>query len=71
MLSIVEMLLRGNQRPNRSSHALMRKGKTRLGLDKKSDDKVKFYQRAYQKNKPKKGDVKFLGTRRFKGITRK
>lgn len=71
MLSILELVLRGTPRPNLSSLAHVKKDRTRINLEKEGREKVKFYRQAYDKNKPKKSDIKMLGTRRFKGVTRK
>lgn len=71
MLSILELVLRGTPRPSASSLARAKQGRTRINLEKEQREKVKFYRHAYDKNKPKKSDIRMLGTRRFKGVTRK
>ena len=71
MLAIIEFIIRGNSRPSYASVAMAKKPRTKSSMEKESREKVNYYTRAYGKNKPPKPEIRFIGTRKFKGITRK
>jgi hypothetical protein len=71
MLSILEILLRGNSRPSYSSIAMVKKPKTKSSMEKDSRERINQSIRTFNKNKPPKPEIRFVGTRKFKGITRK
>lgn len=71
MLSILEIVLRGNSRPSYASIAMTKKPRTKSSTEKTARESIKTTAQLYRRNMPKKADVKMVGTRKFKGITRK